>query len=718
MRTRHSVADPQRLTAVRRVLPGALAARASLDRLAMLAATAMESPIALVNLIGSRQHLVGMAGLGEPLATTRELPLDEGYCPATLESGAPVFADDIVALRGNGSGSAEPWLGLRGYAGCPLRDVNGQLIGTLCVADTRPRRWGPRQRRMLPELAHWATNEFELYLDDDRRRRALGALDAAPAAVALTSGLDHVVEYANPAFRAIFGDVPIGKPGAEAMPELPAELFSLMKQVLQTGEPYRATEGAIRMRWPGEQHPRERYFDFSYSAVGSATVNWNWGVLMVAIDVTDRVLARTESEGRAQRNGLLARAGAALQGSLEPEAELRELASVAVPELADVAGVHVLRQPVPPGLTPPLPMITDRVAVAATPRFEKLVEPTQGLRWEHEQDAIVRAIRRSEPSPVPVPIATMLSYTPNTTTNALVDAGLTQLVHVPVTADGLVVAIVWFARSRERAPWAGDDIATVGQLARYAEIALARGMSYQRTRQSALVLQRSMLTPPPSVPGLALAARYQPAGRDEVGGDWYDVFGHDHASEVSVAIGDVVGHDIVAAAAMGQLRATLRALASVGTDDTAAVLRRLAAVNNRLRITPFVTMIYGKLCRGGGEWRLRWASAGHPPPLLVMPGEPTRLLTRSRGTALTGRAGDTAYSEAEVTIPAGATLVLYTDGLVEYRGRDIGDSIEALAARAGAAARKPVEELCDQLLWGSPRSDDIALLAVRVPAVS
>jgi serine phosphatase RsbU (regulator of sigma subunit) len=176
----------------------------------------------------------------------------------------------------------------------------------------------------------------------------------------------------------------------------------------------------------------------------------------------------------------------------------------------------------------------------------------------------------------------------------------------------------------------------------------------------------------------------------------------------------VVGHDINAAAAMGQLRAALRTLA---TDDPAAdpgaVLDRLAAANRTLRMTRFATVVLARLTRTGPCWELAWASAGHLPPLLIAPGGgQVRLLDRPGGMALVPGPG-APHRAATLPLQPGSTVLFYTDGLVERRGIDLTDSITELGERAGELAGHCIEELCDRLLDHAPGQDDVALLAVR-----
>jgi serine phosphatase RsbU (regulator of sigma subunit) len=182
-----------------------------------------------------------------------------------------------------------------------------------------------------------------------------------------------------------------------------------------------------------------------------------------------------------------------------------------------------------------------------------------------------------------------------------------------------------------------------------------------------------------------------------------------------LAVGDVVGHDITAAAAMGQLRAALRTLAV--DDPTRApgtVLDRLATANRCLGITSFATVVVARLTRSGASWDLAWARAGHPPPLLIPPpgNGQAHLLDQLTGIALV-RGHTAPHPTAVLHLPPGSTVLFYTDGLIEHREVNLTMSITRLCERATELAGSPLEALCDRLLDHASGGDDVALLAVR-----
>jgi serine phosphatase RsbU (regulator of sigma subunit) len=256
--------------------------------------------------------------------------------------------------------------------------------------------------------------------------------------------------------------------------------------------------------------------------------------------------------------------------------------------------------------------------------------------------------------------------------------------------------------------------AIVEAAARRRDTALAL---YASEHKMAETLQRSLLSELPAVPGLRLAARYLAAeSGQEVGGDWFDAFPIGNG-QIGIAIGDVMGHDLAAASAMAQIRAGLRAYAVDG-DSPATVMNRLDRLVAAFEITPLVTVIYGivDLPAPDGSRMLRFANAGHLPPLLRRPdGSVTPL--GDGVSVLIGTPIQPDHSEATYRLPPGSTLLLFTDGLVEVPSRPIEDTLAELADHVAAVdPAADVETICGQVVAGAAdtRRDDIALLAVQV----
>jgi PAS domain S-box-containing protein len=235
----------------------------------------------------------------------------------------------------------------------------------------------------------------------------------------------------------------------------------------------------------------------------------------------------------------------------------------------------------------------------------------------------------------------------------------------------------------------------------------------EQEHRIAETLQRSLLPDAlPDVPGVSLAARYVPATSDvEIGGDWYDILELPTGS-IALAVGDVAGHGLQAASTMGQLRMAVRSLA-LEEPSPAAVVARLDRLMFRLGLPEMATVVYAVLDQGSGL--LRIANAGHPPPLLVgVDGEVSFVegsLAPPVGVSRTGEE----FTEFERSLDVGATLLLFTDGLVERRDTSLQERLALLRDEAAAAGPDP-EALCDHLLAalvGENADDDVALLALR-----
>jgi serine phosphatase RsbU (regulator of sigma subunit) len=232
-------------------------------------------------------------------------------------------------------------------------------------------------------------------------------------------------------------------------------------------------------------------------------------------------------------------------------------------------------------------------------------------------------------------------------------------------------------------------------------------------------LQRAVLPARlPPVAGVELAARYLPADMPSlVGGDWYDAFCLPDGS-LAVATGDVVGHDLEAAATMGQVRNALRAYA-FSDDPPAEVLSRLNRLLTGLGDHGLATALFGRL--DPGQRMFHWACGGHPPPLLI--GATGVQLLASPAGAMLGAVPEARYTDAHAALEPGDLLVLYTDGLIERRGSDLDQDfaalIEAAAGLGGRSAESVCATLIARLLPDQEHEDDVCLLVLRIlPAVS
>ena len=251
------------------------------------------------------------------------------------------------------------------------------------------------------------------------------------------------------------------------------------------------------------------------------------------------------------------------------------------------------------------------------------------------------------------------------------------------------------------------------ELARRLASGLATVENFAREHSVAETLQHALLPDsPPTLTGLDLAVRYLPATDGvHVGGDWYDAFPLGPRA-VGLVIGDVAGHSIASASIMGQVRSLLHGYA-IDRPFPADVLRRTNKAINQMLPDAFATVWYGVLDPASGE--LVYANAGHPPPLLSI-GKGEAEYLDAEPSAPLGTGPDIEFTVTRRQLPAGARLLLYTDGLIEDRGRDITDGLSALRTALEKSPGKNAEETCQNalasLLGSAVRADDVCILAV------
>jgi GAF domain-containing protein len=350
----------------------------------------------------------------------------------------------------------------------------------------------------------------------------------------------------------------------------------------------------------------------------------------------------------------------------EPEEELTALAESVVPEFADICRVYLV-DPVRPGAGP----VAGRRSVTRTAEGV-IPSPANDERFSFgSSHPIARCVRTGSSVLVPVPVPREQAfYGPPEQHRWAARIGIRSMLVAPVVSRGVVVAALLFIACGRRPAFSEDDRALVVELAARASVAVEHAEHFQQTRQVSVALQAAMLTAPPTHPGVELQARYLPAAADlEVGGDWYDAFDLPDG-DLAVGVGDVAGHDLSAAATMGQLRSMLRALAyETGSGPPAApsdVVRRLDRVASRLDVTGFTTLLFGRVCRRPAAP----CSAG-PTPATRHRCWCRRTGSRCCCAAAWGwcwgwrRSGPRV--DCEVELEPGATLLLYTDGLVERR---------------------------------------------------
>ncbi|MFF8976894.1 SpoIIE family protein phosphatase [Streptomyces cellulosae] len=299
-----------------------------------------------------------------------------------------------------------------------------------------------------------------------------------------------------------------------------------------------------------------------------------------------------------------------------------------------------------------------------------------------------------------------------------------RAVLAPLRGRRRVIGAALFLRRPERVPFEADDLLVAAQLATHSALGIDKAVLYGREAYIADELQRTML--PETLPhctGVRLASRYLPAAETaRVGGDWYDAIPLP-GSRVALVVGDVMGHSMTSAAIMGQLRTTAQTLAGLDLPPQ-EVLHHLDEQAQRLGVDRMATCLYAVY--DPVAHRITIANAGHPPPVLLHLGGRAEVLRVPAGAPI--GVGGVDFEAVELEAPAGATLLLYTDGLVESRLRDVWTGIEQLREKLAATAQltgpdhpPPLEALCDEvldMLGPGDRDDDIALLAARFDGIA
>ena len=453
---------------------------------------------------------------------------------------------------------------------------------------------------------------------------------------------------------------------------------------------------------------------------GSRTDGWlevrAWpepgGLAVCFLDVTDRVRAEEATRRATGRAALLASVTAELSGALDGESALGRLAQLVVPTLADGCIVTVVDRE---------GRARDVGSWHADPCRRALLERYTEIRLDTLPMASPVALALHAGTSVTESVTSVLDLMPPGPARGLLQAlGPESAVVLPLPAQERTVGVLTLYQDPGR-HLGDDDLSTLGQVAVQAGRAIERVHRQSQQAQLAEALQRSLLTDPPEIHDAAVVVRYVPAAEAaRVGGDWYDAFLQRDGGAV-VVIGDVVGHDTAAAAAMGQLRGLLRGIAHHSGAGPAEVLRGLDEAIADMHTDTLATAAVARFERtdGNGWARLRWANAGHPPPLLLGPDGEVTVLGRPVGDLMLGVDAGAERVESVVPLRPGVVVLLYTDGLVERRGSTIDGGTDRLVEHLRELVGRPLDDLCDALLRrmlrGTPE-DDVALLAVRIDA--
>ncbi|WP_240318716.1 MULTISPECIES: SpoIIE family protein phosphatase [unclassified Streptomyces] len=417
-----------------------------------------------------------------------------------------------------------------------------------------------------------------------------------------------------------------------------------------------------------------------------------------------------------ERLALLAETTTQLTSTLSVDEAMRRLVALVLPRLADWAVIDLISERdevwrtkvvhVEEGVPVPRPDLEGPMARVPA---ESQMPLSRALRGVSSTIAGPETYDRSPDSGIAVEQRRLFEAT-----------GMHSAAIAPIRGLREVLGALTLGRSERADAFTPDDLTLLEDITRRTGLALDNARLYQRQRKVAETMQRYLLPQLPRVPGLEMTSRYVPApDASHVGGDWYDAFPLGEG-DTALVIGDVSGHDLDAAAGMAQLRNVLRSYAWSSRDEPPGrVVERVDRAVLRITDVSMATLVLAVLGTDeDGRWTLRWTNAGHPPPLLVTREGVAGYLTEGGGMLL-GTSTDRPRADGSTVLPPGATLVLYTDGLIEAPSHTIDDGLERLRRHAAALAHRPVGEFTDELLHRArpaDNDDDVALLAVRVGA--
>ncbi len=264
---------------------------------------------------------------------------------------------------------------------------------------------------------------------------------------------------------------------------------------------------------------------------------------------------------------------------------------------------------------------------------------------------------------------------------------------LPILARDRTLGVISLFFSAERAGPDDNLLEAASEVARRAGLVFDNARLYRRSQSMAVTLQRSLLTPAVQPADLEVRPHYVPAIADaQVGGDWYDAFQTPDGT-TTLVIGDVMGHDSGAAALMGQLRTLVRAIAVDRQESPSAVLSRVDSAAMALGLDTTATAVVAQVLPAdvAGERRFRWSNAGHPPPIVLLPGGEVRVLD-SPSDLLLGLGDESPRTDHVTTLPAGATVLMFTDGLVEGRQQPFEDGMKRLRAAVSPLRGQRLED--------------------------
>ncbi|GAB2783102.1 SpoIIE family protein phosphatase [Streptomyces chlorus] len=491
------------------------------------------------------------------------------------------------------------------------------------------------------------------------------------------------------------------------------ELEQHMRQVLRTGRGH-DVQTCLRVR--GESREDAWLARIAPLTDDSGRIV---GVCVTAHDFTEQNRARARLQ-------LVNEASIRIGTTLDVTRTAQELTEVCVPALADFVSVDLLEHGQGADPTGPLTLpvslrrLTHRSRTAGSP--ESVTDPGEVVVYPAaapQADSLIAG--HSVVASVPSGDLDPWLAVDDAHARQVREFGVHSLLSVPLRARGVTLGVAAFTRFRHPEPFTHDDVLLAEEITARAAVCIDNARRYSRERETTLTLQRSLL--PRGLPRTAAvdaASRYLPAARTGVGGDWFDVIPLS-GMRVAMVVGDVVGHGIQASATTGRLRTAVRTLADIDLapeellthlDDLVLHLSHESggdAGPGEVGATCLYA-VYDPVSR-----RCTLSRAGHPPPVLVPPDGPVRILDMPSGPPL--GLGGLPFESVELELPEGSVLGFYTDGLVDVRGGGTDAGLHMLCDALSHAASGALDEACDRVLHAmlppGPATDDVALLLTR-----
>ncbi len=417
----------------------------------------------------------------------------------------------------------------------------------------------------------------------------------------------------------------------------------------------------------------------------------------------------------------LSEAAARIGSTLDLTQTASEIVNVAVPGFADAAVIYVTERLLvaddftPPGVGPGVAVrrLAARLAGPGAPAAESLLRPNEIVVFGSDT-LHSRAMVNCRPvllDPLDSETAERLARHP---AGQELMARYSAFLAMPLIARGTVVGCAMFGRAPTSPAFDPADITLAAELASRAAVCIDNARLYDRERRTALALQQGLLPGRPQVPaGMEVAHRYIPVGDSVVGGDWHDIVPLS-GGRAALIVGDAMGHGPEAATVMVQLRTAAHTLADLELPP-GQVLRRLDRMASGITAAPFATCIYTVIDPSAGSCVA--VQAGHLPPVLVLPDGATWMLDLPPGLPL-GLGAET-FQATQISLPPGATLALYTDGLVESRTRTLDHGMAALRDTLSSGLARPgatLGDTCDMVTrtLREHGEDDITLVLARI----